>query len=331
MIGVEERRRYRRGLQGDWSNDMLQPRIQLLKDGQNLPFPAKVAKAQGLIQQVVQEQGTDKCYLGFSGGRDSAVVAHLTELVAPSVEFVFNDTGLEFIETYDYVRWWEQTFGRTITRTRPLKKLADVLSKDGYPLYSKKIAYILSTDKRRENLRSPALRPEGSYKALVSAKVLPALYSDIRISDKCCYYLKKGPAEQYAAECGFTASILGMRADDSRDRRRNWLDRGCYYPVKKGTDRVWPLAFWTEKDVNEYHRLVGLPVAELYAKGFTRNGCRLCGFGCHLASPNKFELLAIWYPKFWKKAMTKFGYFDVCEKLGIRDGRNIRRLSDVST
>lgn len=322
-------RRYRRGLQGDWDRPLLDKRLQELKDGQALPFTLKVAKAQGLIQQVVQEHGADKCYLGFSGGRDSAVIAHLTELAAPDVEFVFCDTGLEFTETYDYVRWWEQEFGRTITRTRPMKKLAEVLREDGYPFYSKRIAHILCSNKRVNNLKSPGLRSEAAYKVLVSAKVVHTLASGVRISDKCCYYLKHGPAEKYAAERGFTASILGMRADDSRDRRRNWLDRGCYYPVKKGVDRVWPLAFWSEADVAKYHRLVGLPEAALYAKGFDRNGCRLCGFGCHLAHPNKFELLAIWYPKFWKRAMTKFGYFDACGKLGIRDGRNIRDLDSI--
>ena len=322
-------RRYRRGLQGDWSDEFLRPRLRMLKEGQELPLSIKIAKAQGLILQALQEHGAGRCYLGFSGGRDSAVIAHLTELVDPSVEFVFSDTGLEFIETYEYVRWWELEFGRKITRTRPIKKLGDVLSADGYPFYSKRVAQVLSSEKRMANLRSPELRSPASYKILESAKVVHALDSGVKISDKCCYYLKHGPAEKYATERGFTASILGMRADDSRDRRRNWLDRGCYYPVQKGTDRVWPLAFWTEKDVVEYHKLVGLPVAALYAKGFTRNGCRLCGFGCHLSSPNKFELLAIWYPKFWKEAMTRFGYFDACAKLGIKDGRNIRNPDTI--
>jgi len=322
-------RRYRRGLQGNWSEEVLRPRIQMLKDGQELPFTVKVAKAQGLIQQAVQEHGVEHCYLGFSGGQDSAVIAHLTELAAPEMEFVFNDTGLEFLETYEYVSWWEKEFKRIITRTKPMKKLADILREDGYPLYSKRIAYMLSTEKRVANLKSQDLRPAGSYKLLASAKVLHTLDAGVKISDKCCHYLKHGPADKYAAEQGFTASILGMRADDSRDRRRNWLTMGCYYPVKKGADRVWPLAFWTEADVAKYHEVVGLPRAGLYDKGFTRNGCRLCGFGCHLASPNKFELLAIWYPKFWKAAMTKFGYFDACERLGIKDGRNIRGLDTV--
>ena len=326
---VAPRRRYRRGLQGDWSDSLLQSRLRMLKEGQELPFSVKVAKAQGLIQQVIQEHGAEKCYLGFSGGQDSSVIAHLTELADPSVEFVFNDTGLEFIETYDYVRWWEKEFRRVITRTKPLKKLASILSEDGYPFYSKRIAHVLSSEKRVRNLLSVELRSPASYKVLVSAKVTHALDSGVKISDKCCYYLKHGPAEKYAAEKGFTVSILGMRANDSRDRRRNWLDRGCYYPVKKGTDRVWPLAFWTEQDVAKYHELVGLPRAKLYDMGFTRNGCRLCGFGCHLSSPNKFELLAIWYPKFWKEAMTRFGYFDARRALGIKDGRNIRHPDSV--
>ncbi len=327
-LGVPNRR-YRTGLKGDWSRDLLDDRIRLLREGQSLPLSVKIGKAQALIQQVVSEHGVDKVYLGFSGGEDSAVLGHLIECMGLSIEFVFSDTGLEFLETYEYVRWWEGEFERVMTRTRPLMKLPDILAQYGYPLYPKRLAHILSTEKRKDNLRAVSTRPPGSWHQLEKSNLTHVLDTGIKISDKCCELLKHGPAALYAERRGFTASILGMRADDSRDRRRNWLARGCYYPVKKGVDRVWPLAFWTQADVIKYHRLVGLPRAALYDKGFTRNGCRLCGFGCHLASPNKFELLAIWYPKFWKRAMTELGYFDVCARLGIRDGRNIRSLEGI--
>jgi len=322
-------RQYRTGLKGDWSDDKLADRIRLLREGQAMPLSIKIGKAQALIMQVVAEQGEDKVYLAFSGGEDSAVLGHLVECMDLGIEFVFNDTGLEFPETYEYVRWWEKEFGREITRNRPLMKLPDILERYGYPLYSKRIAQILSTERRKENLRNESTRPAGSWRLLEKAGLTHLLDVDIKISDECCKFLKHGPAEAYAKQKGFTAAILGMRADDSRDRRRNWLDRGCYYPVQRGTDRVWPLAFWTANDVVEYHHLTGLPRAGLYDKGFTRNGCRLCGFGCHLSSPNKFELFAMWYPKFWKNAMTNLGYFDVCSRLGIPDGRNIRSLEGI--
>ncbi|KKL93255.1 hypothetical protein LCGC14_1876530 [marine sediment metagenome] len=311
--------RYRLGLGNEWADKAaLDARIQLLKEGQAMPLQVKVGKSMAIIMDAIRDHGWDRIYLAFSGGRDSAVLAHLIQRVEhilreprPRVAYMFEDTTLEDPSTYEYIRWWEDTFGRYVARTLPFKKPMAVIREHGYPLYSKRIAYMLQS-----NRRSKAC---GDYLRRIHLGHL--LDTDIRISRECCFYLKHGPGEQWAKDRGQTAVLLGMRATDSRDRRRNWIARGCYYPVKKGADRVWPLSFWTEADVAAYHREVGLPWARLYDMGFTRNGCRICGFGCHLANPNKFQLLATHYPTFWEKAMTRFGYFDVCEKLGIRDGR----------
>lgn len=304
--------RYRLGLGNSWDDAaLLADRLALLKEGQEMPLSVKVGKAQALIQEALADHGADHIYVAFSGGQDSAVVAHLVRQIAPEVRLVFSNTSLEMPETLEYIRWWEDTNHCRILETRPFKKPLQVIREHGYPMFSKRIAYML-----RSNARSPSV-----IRYLHDRGLAHILTTGVSISDECCYYLKHGPGETLAKKLGATACFLGMKAEDSRDRRRNWLSKGCYYPVKKGQDRVWPLAFWTDHDVREYHRLIGLPHAALYDKGFTRNGCYLCGFGCHIASPNKFELLAEHHPNIWARAMERFGYFEACEKLRVRDGR----------
>lgn len=304
---------YRQGLGNKWVDpEIRNARIQLLQEGQALPLSVKIGKAQELLEQVLNDHGAENVYLAFSGGRDSAVIAHMLEKQAPAVTFVFQNTHLEFRETLEYIRWWEDTYNRKIIRIKPLKSFKWVLKNHGYPFFSKRLSDLI----RRAQ--------HGSVKARISVEKLGyawAIDAGVPISDKCCYYLKHGSAPEL--EKKFTACILGTTAAESRTRRRHWISFGCYFPVEKGTDRVLPLSFWNTRDVIEYHELTGLPWAKLYDMGFTRNGCRLCGFGSHIARPNKFELLARHFPVFWKKAMEKLGFYYACQLLGIPDGASL--------
>ena len=52
------------------------------------------------------------------------------------------------------------------------------------------------------------------------------LNSDFKISDKCCYHMKKSPMDKYMHETN-RKPYIGTLADESNARRSAWLKHGC--------------------------------------------------------------------------------------------------------
>lgn len=92
-----------------------------------------------------------KCYVSFSGGKDSTVLAYLAaqELsryrtpIYP-LTLVFVNTGLEYPEIQhfvnDYAVWLQKQFPRIdvqLVRLRPKMNIRQVLTKYGYPVIGK--------------------------------------------------------------------------------------------------------------------------------------------------------------------------------------------------
>lgn len=95
-----------------------------------------------------------KCYVSFSGGKDSTVLAYLAaqELsryrtpIYP-LTLVFVNTGLEYPEIQhfvnDYAVWLQKQFPRIevqLVRLRPKLNIRQVIAKYGYPVIGKKQA-----------------------------------------------------------------------------------------------------------------------------------------------------------------------------------------------
>lgn len=92
-----------------------------------------------------------KCYVSFSGGKDSTVLAYLAARYLSSfrvppweLTLVFVNTGLEYPEIQhfanDYVAWLQRQFTRIdvqLVRLRPKMNIRQVLTKYGYPVIGK--------------------------------------------------------------------------------------------------------------------------------------------------------------------------------------------------
>lgn len=118
-----------------------------------LPLEDKVVLSREKIEQWYDAWG-GKCYVSFSGGKDSTVLAYLAakELsryrtpIYP-LTLVFVNTGLEYPEIQhfanDYVAWLQRQFTRIdvqLVRLRPKMNIRQVLTKYGYPVIGKKQA-----------------------------------------------------------------------------------------------------------------------------------------------------------------------------------------------
>ena len=173
------------------------------------------------------------------------------------------------------------------------------------------------------------------------------------VSDKCCYYLKEKPCNDYAKESG-RFPYMGLMASEGGRRQKALMLNGCNY-ISPGTKRSAPFAIFNRQDIltltlemeDYYHahwRDVGETEIEtiipaiygeivrdadgtLRTTKAQRTGCSMCGFGIHMEGrPHRFDLLRESNPKeweFWMKHIYQdedgkwWGFGDVLDYIGV--------------
>lgn len=172
--------------------------------------------------------------------------------------------------------------------------------------YANKILGLLD---KQNNIRQCAEGEKSQYSQERWAFLLDA---DFKISDRCCYHMKKSPLKRFGKQSGLYPIVATM-ADEGQQRKMAWLKTGCN--AFEGNIQSKPMSFWTEQDVLQYIDIMGLEVAPVYGNllysngkyyfdGCQRTGCIFCGFGCHLEhEPNRFQRLKETHPKLYDYCM----------------------------
>ena len=272
---------------------------------QSLPLSAKIIMTEQRIKQWY-DAFDGEVYVSVSGGKDSQVLAHIVKNLYPDVPCVFVNTGLE----YDSVRLKGNELADEILR--PEMSFVEVITKYGYPVISKEISLFVhqmqmpqtERNAKTRNLRLNGIRSDGvkvqtgkipdKWKFLIDAP--------FRISNYCCDVMKKKPAHKYD-ETTDRKPFIGTMADESRQRKKQWMQNGCNAFNKKNPTSQ-PLSFWTEQDILHYIKINDLKIAEVYGDvvykdedgmvydndlfsaymplattGAKRTGCVFCMFG----------------------------------------------------
>jgi len=140
-----------------------------------------------------------------------------------------------------------------------------------------------------------------------------------KISQHCCYVLKKEPAQRVQAQLGVDLIFKGLMASESRTRAINFLTRGYLFEGAKKDYlhglpffHCQPMAIWTDEDVWDYIRQYDVPYASLYdltyigLDGCThciqRNGCIGCATDIAYRD-NHLRILRQTHPKAWRAVM----------------------------
>lgn len=263
-----------------------------------------------------------KCYVSFSGGKDSTVLAYLAARYLSSfrtpkwpLNLVFVNTGLEYPEIQkfvnEYAEWLRREFPRVtvnLHRLPPKMNIRQVVTKYGYSIVSKEVADCITDAKRNPNsrrmkrLRGEAVRNDGQPSVYNCEKWEFLLHAPFNISAKCCAIMKKSPLKTYEHKTVQQATVATM-AEESRLRMTNWLNTGCNaFDGKRPMGK--PMSFWTEQDVLRFIVDRHIPIASVYGDivasdgendyaetlidcklhctGCQRTGCMFCGFGSHL-------------------------------------------------
>lgn len=286
---------------------ILRSRGNLLNRRMKHPFNYKLILAKTRIKAAMMTYGVDNCYISFSGGKDSAVLSHLVLSMGYKLEHVFSNTRLEYPGCVKFTHEWCKKNGVKLTTITPDVRPHEVWKKYGYPMFSKEIASILERVRTHETVNPKKLKKVKKF----------LKYKDLKISDRCCYYLKKKPIMGWQKRSGKKVAIMGVRAEESRIRRTVWIRKGCIYETENQVV-VHPIIFFTEKDVWDYIKRFKIRLADIYYKGLRRNGCYCCGFGCHLTDENNFVKLKKLSPKLWENVMNHWGFGKICEQCGVK-------------
>ena len=173
----------------------------------------RITEAMHRIEELYNE--TDgKCYVSFSGGKDSTVLLALIKMcediltIPPNgIPAVFSNTGIELGVTVDFVKWCKENWYPNIQIIRPEVSFDWVMKNEGKPLKSKlKSEYIErwhNGNRSRsvyQNLIAGRSNSGGKiWKIKLADSDMHMIHDDfpIKVSKKCCDYLKKKPFKEY--------------------------------------------------------------------------------------------------------------------------------------
>ncbi|MEE9442440.1 MAG: phosphoadenosine phosphosulfate reductase family protein [candidate division Zixibacteria bacterium] len=240
----------------------------------------KISSAKQLIKKCLTKHKDPVIACSF--GKNSMVVLDLVYKYRPDITVLFNDTLVEYPDTYSFKNYIVDTWKLNIIVTKPTKNFWWVVENYGFPLFSRK----------------------GHKDA----------------TKNCCRYLKEYPLAKILRKYKFDLYFTGLTRFESRLREFSARKYGDYFYSK--TQSHWkchPIQNWTEEDVWNYHKIEKLPYNGLYDKepvaGFIlRSGCWCCTIPIKYG---KIEFLRKNYPKHWKILLKKgLGDLVVKHKLG---------------
>ena len=263
-----------------------------------------------------------QCYVSFSGGKDSTVLAYLAARYLASfrtppweLNLVFVNTGLEYPEIQkfvnEYADWLRREFPRVtvnLHRLRPKMNIRQVVTKYGYSIVSKEVAGAVYQARKNPNcdkakkLRGEVFNKDGNKSAWNCDNWVFLLDAPFLVSSECCPIMKKRTAHAYERESR-EKPIVAMMAEEGRQRFQTWTATGCNaFEGKRPMGK--PMSFWTDQDVLRFIVDRQLPYASVYGDivasdgendygaalidcklhctGCRRTGCMFCAFGAHL-------------------------------------------------
>lgn len=239
-----------------------------------------------IIHDVIQKYGEDKFYISFSGGKDSTVLHHLVDEALPNnkIPRVFCDTGIEYDLIRKFVHDMEEQDERIVV-INPSINIRKMLEKDGYPLKSKLHSHVLSVYQHIG--MSPYVKrylndDKSKFRCPSCLEYQFTSDFNLKVSEKCCYRLKKEPFKKYEKESQRSIAITGMMA--SEGGRRESI-HSCIISDKDGNlKKFHPLLKASSEWEGWYIKKRNIRLCKLYYPpySFQRTGCKGCPYSLHL-------------------------------------------------
>jgi len=232
-------------------------------------YEKRVVSAQNIIHDALT--ALKRPYVSFSGGKDSLVILHLIRKESPDIPVLYVDQGMEYPDTYDYVGKIQKEWDLNLTWEYPEMNLWELYDKGGF------------------------LNPDKPTDPLIRKRFSNTVFYD--------------PIKHFSDRINADGFFMGLRADESHDRKLNYLTRGFAYKKADGLTAVQPIADWSVKDVWAYITSNELPYNPIYdkTKFEERNKLRVAPFGLggwHV-SLGSYVFMKYYYPELWNRFCEK--------------------------
>lgn len=288
-----------------------------------------------MIRSVMQYVPDERAYISYSGGKDSVVLSHLIDEALPNnkIDRVFCDTGIEFQAIVDFVKE-QQKKDHRIRIIAPKRNIKKMLEDDGYPFKSKLHSEYL------ERYQKSGLKTKSVRKYISTAgggryhcpKKLLYQFTDefnLKVSQKCCYNLKKKPFARYAKEHGKTLTMTGIRSAEGGIREYQADKHGCVFRNKDGTIYKFnPLSPCSDEFMEWYINSRNIELCKLYYDpyNFKRTGCKGCPYSINVAQ--ELEKLEEFLPHEYKACETIWKpVYAEYRRIAYRDMNKAKQLS----
>ncbi len=324
---------------------------------QRLPYEVKVKRAELRAYEFIDEMERRGCNAHVSvGGLDSITLLMFLRHIGIDVPAI----SVSGVEDKSIQRIHEALGVETI---KSYKSKVEILNEVGFPVISKKIAgridLLQHPSRDNQTVRHAIMTGEcgaQGHFAKNSRMQLPKKWlklfggmenekygtdyqtAPFLVSNKCCYYLKEKPCDDWA-KAHNSWPFLGMMASEGGQREEALVDHGCNY-YGKTVMRSAPFAPFLRQDLLQLALDLNVPVPEIYGEikrkadgtlyttKAQRTGCSMCGFGIQLESrPHRFDRLRERNPKEWEFWMRgcctdpetgeKYGWGRVLDYIGV--------------
>lgn len=196
-----------------------------------------------VIKATINEVGENKVYIAFSGGKDSTVLHHLVDLALPNnnIPRVYFNTGIEYQAIVEFVQELANNDER-FEMIAPHVKIKQMLEEKGYPFKSKE--HSLKVGQYQKGSRTPSViaykeGTNGVHSRYNCPKSLLYQFDNsfnIKLSDRCCYELKKKPSLLYERE---RENCLHNR--NAIKRRRTKSEYRLYIEKRRENGEISPI------------------------------------------------------------------------------------------
>lgn len=228
----------------------------------------------------------NKAYISFSGGKDSTVLHYLIDVALPGnkIPRVFLNTGIEYKYIVDFVRQISAKDER-IKIISPKQNVREVLEKYGYPFKSKEHSQKVALYQHSGMIKTVSdYLGNGNKKTFLCPDRLKYQFSKdffLKISDKCCFKMKKEVAEDFAKENNRPIAITGVRKSEGGSRQSM---RGCTTFTGDKLHKFHPLFPLEDDWIDWFIQENKIELCKLYYPpfNFKRTGCKGCPFNLNL-------------------------------------------------
>lgn len=243
----------------------------------------RIQKIQSVNEQYELESNA---YLSFSGGKDSTVLHYLLDIALPGnkIPRVFINTGIEYNYVVDFVKELAKSDDRIVIVNSGVN-IKKMLETEGYPFKSKEHSLKVGEWQKGSRAKFILNYLEMSGKSKFACpKTLLYQYSEnfkIKLSDKCCYRLKKDIVNKWEKMNDKTIAMTGMLSEEG-GQRANLVN--CLITKNGKVVKFHPLlvcsSLWEDWFIQKHN----IQLCKLYYPpfNFKRTGCKGCPYSLDL-------------------------------------------------